>query len=246
MKRRSTAPRKDVPYLHKKQIEAEADLVLAEWAEDRGEIKTLPIPIDEIVELLLKLTIEFRDMSEILPFGDVLGAIWMREQLIGVSQSLDPSTYPKKIGRYHFTLAHEAGHWRLHREYYLENPYQGALFGDGPKPAAICRSSEAKRPAERQADYFAACLLMPRKMVRAAWESWRGNLDVVGADGLREEQGLCQAVNHGDMTAEQADHDLMENFCRPLAGQFGVSGEAMRIRLEELDLLLREKPRMLF
>ncbi len=249
MRRRVAAVRKDVPYLHQKQIEAEANLVLAEWGQAHGEIAAPPVPIDEILELHLGLTMEFKDMGELFPFGDVLGALWMQERLVGISQTLDPTDHPQKVGRYHFTLAHEGGHWRLHRQYYLENPYQGALFGDGPKPAAVCRSSEAKKPAEWQANCFAACLLMPRKMVRAAWEIWRGSLDAVGADQLRTAAGpqlLTQFAGQGQATPEELDHRLMEEFCLPLAKTFRVSREAMRIRLEELELLVRERPNMLF
>ena len=249
MRRRVTAVRNDVPYLPKKRIEEEANLVLAEWGQAHGEITAPPVPIDDIVELHLQLSLQFEDMSQLFPFGDVLGALWIQEQRVGISQTLDPTDHPQKVGRYHFTLAHEGGHWRLHRQYYMENPYQGALFGDGPKPAAVCRSSEAKKPAEWQADCFAACLLMPRKMVRTAWEGWRGGLDVVGADQLRtaaDPQLLAQFAGQGEATPAEIDHRLMEEFCRPLATAFRVSREAMRIRLEELELLVRERPNMLF
>jgi Zn-dependent peptidase ImmA (M78 family) len=39
---------------------------------------------------------------------------------------------------------------------------------------------------------------------------------------------------------------MQEEFCRPLAEQFSVSAEAMRIRLDELKLLAAEKPQTLF
>lgn len=249
MRRRVAAVRNDVPYLPKKRIEDEANLVLAEWGQTHGEFTAPPVPIDDIVEFHLQLTLEFEDMSQLFPFGDVLGALWIQEQRVAVSHTLDPTDNPQKVGRYHFTLAHEAGHWRLHRMYYLENPYQGALFGDGPKPATICRSSETKKPAEWQADCFAACLLMPRKIVRAAWESWRGSLDAVGADQLRagaDPQPTTQLTDSGGATPEEVDYRLMEEFCRPLATAFRVSREAMRIRLEGLELLVRERPNMLF
>jgi hypothetical protein len=249
MRRRAAAVRNEVSFLPKNRIDDEANLVLAEWAETRGEITAPPVPIDEIVELHLQLTLEFEDMSRLFPFGDVLGALWIQEQRVAVSHTLDPTDNPQRVGRYHFTLAHEAGHWRLHRQHYVENPYQGELFGDGPKPATVCRSSETKKPAEWQADCFAACLLMPRKLVRAAWEGWRGNLDVVGADQLRAGPPLQPSSKPAavdDATPEKEDYRLMEEFCRPLATAFRVSREAMRIRLEELELLVRERPSTLF
>lgn len=237
MSRRIAVARTDVPFLPKQHIEREADLVLAECAETIGAITAPPVPIDEIIELHLKLVVEFQHMRELFPYGDVHGALWMREQRVGVDASLDPALNPRKRGRYHFTLAHEAGHWRLHRKYYLEDIAQGRLFGDDlAKPAYVCRSSD-KRPVEWQADQFAANLLMPRKLVYAAWEAWRGNSNAVPLIELRS-----RSVGASGMP----DEKMMEDFCRPLAEQFQVSPEAMRIRLAELELLVRSITGMLF
>ncbi|MCG3127355.1 MAG: hypothetical protein CHACPFDD_02214 [Phycisphaerae bacterium] len=235
--RRIAVARDEVPFLPKQHIEREAELVLAEYADSHGAITSPPVPIDEIVDVHLKLVIEFHDMRELFPFGDVHGAIWMRDQRIGVDQSLDPSTNPRKRGRYHFTLAHEAGHWRLHRKYYLEDVAQGRLFGeDLAKPAYVCRSSD-KRPVEWQADQFAASLLMPRKLVYAAWTAWRGNANAVAVTELR---------GAGAGSVSLTDEKLMEDFCRPLAERFQVSPEAMRIKLNDLELLVRTRADMLF
>lgn len=237
MSRRVAVARDDVPFLPKPHIEREAELVLAECAETIGPVTTPPVPIDEIVEVHLKLVIELLNMREIFPFGDVHGALWMNAQKIGVDTRLDPALNPRKRGRYHFTLAHEAGHWRLHRKYYLEDVSQGRLFGDDlAKPAYVCRSSD-KRPVEWQADQFAANLLMPRKLVYAAWDTWRGNSGSVSIAEIRS--GRAGA---GEMT----DEEIMAEFCRPLADTFQVSPEAMRIRLNELELLVKTKTGTLF
>lgn len=252
MTRRIAPPRNKVPYLPKSTIEAEATLLLAEYGERHGEVAVPPVPIDEIVELHLQLVIEFRDMHRLFSFADVHGALWMKEKIVGVDQSLDPAVNPNKTGRYHFTLGHEAGHWRLHREFYLEDPNQAHLFGDGVgKPTYVCRSSEAKKPVERQADYFAAYLLMPREMVRTAWQTWQGSLDPMTLDQLRAREReiiTSEVLRRGGlaMGQENIDNTMMEWFCRPLAEQFKVSAQAMRIRLEGMELLLREKPNTLF
>jgi hypothetical protein len=78
---------------------------------------------------------------------------------------------PAKEGRYRFTLAHEGGgHWRLHRHLFAKDPTQAVLFGGSAAPSIICRSSQAKEPVEWQADFYASCLLMPRKLI---FETWR-------------------------------------------------------------------------
>lgn len=232
MNRHVAVARDEVPFLPKPHIEREAELVLAEYGEAHGAVTAPPVPIDEIIEVHLKLVIEMLNMREIFPFGDVHGALWMTAQKIGVDTSLDPALKPRKRGRYRFTLAHEAGHWRLHRKYYLEDISQGRLFGDDlTKPAYVCRSSD-KRPVEWQADQFAANLLMPRKLVYAAWESWRGDPRAVAVGDFR---------SAGSATAsEMIDEELIREFCRPLAETFEVSSEAMCFRLNELDLLGKE------
>lgn len=242
----------DVPYLRKEVIESEAALVLAEYGKEHGEVTTPPVPIDEIVELHLKLTLEIMDLQQIFGFGDVHGAIWFRSQRVGIDQSLDPDRNPAKRGRYHFTLAHEAGHWRLHRSLYLQRMDQPGLFADQElKPDYVCRSSEKKKPVEWQADQFAANLLMPRELVKQSWLEWRGNLDsIVLTDlaELRQKILTAEALRRGGFKAgdDAADDMVLEHCSRPLADKFHVSAEAMRIRLEGMGLMLRKKEPSLF
>ena len=168
MARQLVRTRGDVPFLTERQLEDEALLLLAEYGREQCEVTAPPVPIDEIIEIHLKLTFELKDMTALLGHRDIHGALWINRKLVGVDQSLDPSVYPTMLGRYRFTLAHEAAHSRLHRQYYLQNPNQKLLLSESEtKPAYICRSSEGTKPVEWQANYFAACLLMPRKMVSA-------------------------------------------------------------------------------
>ena len=41
---------------------------------------------------------------------------------------------PSREGRYRFTLAHEGGHWRLHRPLVQANRRQESLFGQTCQP----------------------------------------------------------------------------------------------------------------
>ena len=152
MKRSSSKPRPDLPYLSEKRIEDEAALLLAEYDEKRAPVDAPPIPIDEIIELHLELAFEMKDLQQLFKHPDVHGALWVNERLIGVDLSIDPSLYPQKLGRYRYTLAHEAGHWRLHRQYYRKDPNQTVLTDGVGRPAYICRSSDT-RPVEWQANF---------------------------------------------------------------------------------------------
>jgi hypothetical protein len=110
MPRRASAPKTEVPFLTDKAIEQEAALLLAEFCAQQKPIVAPPIPIDEIIELHLKLTFEISDLQDLFHVADVHGAIWINERRLAVDQSLDPSQNPRKLGRYRFTLGHETGH----------------------------------------------------------------------------------------------------------------------------------------
>lgn len=242
----------DVPFLKKEVIEAEAALVLAEYGREHEQVFAPPVPIDEIVELHLKLTLEIMDLQQIFGVGDVHGAIWFWAQRVGIDQSLDPARNPAKRGRYYFTLAHEAGHWRLHRHLFLRRMDQPSLFPNQvQKPDYVCRSSEKKKPVEWQADQFAANLLMPRELVKQAWQDWRGNLESIMLEDLQEMRRKILAAEvlrrDGFKAGDSAsDNIVLEHCSRPLADMFQVSPEAMRIRLEDMGLLLRKKETSLF
>src|SRR6516165_4226326 len=173
-----------VPYLADEAIERDAEALLAQFAQARGMAIRAPIPIEDIIEKYLKLHIEFDDLHRRLgvPRGgsgteeDILGAIWMQTDEIVIDQSLDPVERPSIEGRYRFTLAHEGGgHWRLHRPLVQANSGQGSLFGYARQPTVVCRSSQAMERLEFQANLYASCLLMPRKLVFQAWRDRFGN-----------------------------------------------------------------------
>ena len=66
------------------------------------------------------------------------------------------------LRRFRFTIAHEIGHWVCH------------VVGAERPASMFCRASDlsedADRGLEREANVFAAELLMPELAVRAAWK----------------------------------------------------------------------------
>jgi Zn-dependent peptidase ImmA (M78 family) len=246
-----------VPFISDETIERDAEALLAQYTHAIGFEVKAPMPIEDIVEKHLKLRVEFDDPHRLLgvPRGgflggepDIFGAIWLESGKIVIDESLDPEERPRVEGRYRFTLAHEGGgHWRLHRPLVQAKSGQGSLFGDTPRPTVVCRSSQAKERVELQADLYASCLLMPRKLIMQAWRDTFGNnhprilrrKDRIVVPGDAEEE-IVTAVHAFD---ETRDNEAMEHFARPFAEQFLVSPVAMRIRLERLGLLHREVPR---
>jgi len=127
---------------------------------------------------------------------------------------------------------------------------QKDLFDGEPKPSYICRSTEKKLPVEWQADCFAACLLMPYKLVRSAWEEWRGGLEPIILSEMPDRRQRLQAEllrRGGGKSGPDGEGDMiLENAVRPFADLFQVSAEAMRIRLEKFGLVARKKEASLF
>ena len=246
---------KKVPYMKEEDIEQDAAALLAEYARARGVVIVPPIPIEDILEKHLKLGIEFDDTHSLFGIprsgtdADILGAMFFDEERIVIDESLDPEEHPAMEGRYRFTLAHEGGgHWRLHRRYFNANPGQAGLFAGPIPPSVICRSSQAKEPVEWQADFYASCLLMPRKLVFAAWDEMFPDRkqrviqpSVPVSHSFVEVARMSLILGSKPLWTESVD-EALDRIAQPLAEKFLVSPIAMRIRLEKLGLLLREVP----
>jgi Zn-dependent peptidase ImmA (M78 family) len=151
-----------------------------------------PVPLDQLVEYCGAELV--REPLE----GDISGMVFRDEsrKVIGVN-SLEVGT------RQRFTIAHEIGHLLLHegRPVIVEKLVRVNLRGKNP--------SGASAREEREANQFAAELLMPEHMVRKAAH------EVVGDRTLVSDR----------------------RFVSTLAKRFEVSGQAMEYRLVNLGLL---------
>jgi len=190
--------------------------------------------VEEILEAHLGHGLEFDDLPGRIGLPDVLGATWIRGRRVLVDQSLDPEETPSREGRYRFTVAHEVGHWELHRRLFLEDAAQPSLFEAAKKPSIVCRTSSRKEPMEWQADAFAGYLLMPKDMVLKAWEVHNGS-----------PAPYIAAAEMADLSARWGlaeDKRPTVDIARALAREFRVSGQAMQIRLIGLGLIRTEDP----
>lgn len=220
-----------VPFLPRAYIESEAEGLLAAYSQRVGRITRPPIPADEILNVFLGVRLDFDDLPNLLGIGtDVFGATWIERGQVIIDENLDPTNHPEMIGRYNFTVGHETGHWQLHRPYLLKNAEQQALFEQEQNPTVVCRTSEAKDPIEWQADFFSSCLLMPKEMLEAAWHVRFGS--PISLAVLRERQPYVLGSDSDDLVIERS--------LKPLARAFAVSPSAMRIRAENIGLVVRE------
>jgi hypothetical protein len=109
----------------------------------------LPVPVEAIAEDLLGLHVEEVDL-------DAISGLLLPAQRRIVLNETDVAP------RRRFTLAHELGHWICQCLEGRTAPIYCRAEEVGPDPAA--------RALEREANVFAAELLMPEPAVRAAWD----------------------------------------------------------------------------
>ena len=133
--------------------------MLAEYAQTAGVRINLPVPVADITTYHLALRLGFADLHQTLSIPmlrdqpDILGAIWIDKETVLIDRSLDPKDNPSMLGRYRFSVAHEIGHWRLHRSYVAKDVNQTSLFDVPSEPTVICRSMRilfARRSARSQ------------------------------------------------------------------------------------------------
>jgi hypothetical protein len=231
----------EVPPLSPARIAAEADAVLRDYADLVGAETLAPIEVEDIAVSLLKLSVGFDNLQD--SFDDrVHGAIWFSRREIWIDEELNPSVNSELLHRFFFTLAHELGHWVLHRHLFLDKDGNPTLFGRDSEPDLIGRSFSRRPLIERQADEFAGCLLMPEWLLRPAWQLFTGDDGSLSDDEVRVRVGCIDPARSSfvdGMTDDGPDSVrlMREAFCEPLSQQFSVSCEAMRIELEKLGLL---------
>lgn len=231
-----------VPYLTRERIEDAADKLLSAYGRRFGWLGEPPVPVEEIVECHLDLDFGFENFAAAPESVGTLGAMWVAESRIRVDESLDPTVYPAKEGRYRFTVSHEAGHWELHRPLFLAKKQQPSFFETEPEPNIICRApvpQVKKEPIEWQADMFAGYLLMPKAALLHAWEDTYGTAEPYFA------AGEIAALSAKWSLAE--DRTPTMSAARQMAECFHVSAQAMQIRLLDLGLIkVADRERELF
>lgn len=131
--------------------------------------KGLPVPIEDIVELKLKIRIVLIP-GLIRNFG-VNAFINQKFDSIVVDEYI----YSKQPERTRFTIAEEIGHKILHESWYRKN---------GPKSPENYLKWQEKLDnktfsyIERQARTFAGMVLMPEKLVKREWDSFAKNMNL--------------------------------------------------------------------
>lgn len=139
-----------IEYLSKTNIQSRANQFLDRYHQTGG----IPIPIEEIIELQLKL--------DIIPVSG-LSSLHGTEGFITSDMTeiyVDQDTQERVAKRYRFTLAHEMGHAVLHQKVYRE-------LGVADCASWLRVQNEVENDdhywLEQQANTFAGFVLVPTK-----------------------------------------------------------------------------------
>ena len=186
------------------EIERAAEAFLAGIPSYVWDGATLPVPIEEIADTHVGLLV--RDVEDL---GTAPGAPQL-EQGQSLSGLLLPARGEIWINaaearqwppRRRFTIAHELGHWSLHRE--SEQPvFCRAASVDAPS------QEQSLLPApEEQANAFAAALLMPARLVEEEYARCRRDFHVLcqkfGASGAAMGRRLHAVIQPAGIPRER-------------------------------------------
>ena len=202
------------PIMSNEEIEELAD----ELTDSLPSWDLLPVNLERIISSC-ELSWQWGDLP-----AEQLGIIALNKDLVTINYSLRYDEHRKR-----FTLAHELGHHLLHKDLLESNKLTS--FGETKSTLANTTpvSGDELSWLEHHANHFAACILMPRKIVI---EQYKKYFD------------FYLTATYGDRLAplywDENNHYAMQNCLRvlgPLSRRFGVSVEAMKWRLKSLEWL---------
>jgi Zn-dependent peptidase ImmA (M78 family) len=149
-----------VDYLENWRIENEAEEILQKAKSLGFYNNNETTPLDQIAEIILNCNIIYQNLDQ-YQFG-LLGIADYKQKIIWIDQSLDcyEDCNLSDEGRLNFTLAHEIGHFVLHKKL-----YENDNFFDFHN-----ETDWVGRRIETQANIFAAMLMMPRKLIYQKWQ----------------------------------------------------------------------------
>lgn len=160
-------------------------------------------------EIMFREGIKFKEIEE--NQDDFLGALVKtnsNQNCIIINKNID------NVGRKHFTIAHELGHYFLNHQ--LNNAFLFCSKSD------VLEGGYQSDPIEREANYFASCFLMPEEMLKKEFNAIYTRVMKVKV------KDLLIVSNNSYKTWIAIRDNLIK--------RFGVSEAALRYRLQKLNL----------
>jgi Zn-dependent peptidase ImmA (M78 family) len=130
----------------------------------------VPFPVENILREETSLEIRYRNDLDVNLSGAILYLKEIDKFIIIINST-------KAKTRQYFTIAHELGHFYLHKD--LIKKDEGFIDGENTldNSAILFRDDQAtSNEIEREANRFAAALIMPERLVKNAWRELR-NVD---------------------------------------------------------------------
>lgn len=147
------------------QIEITATNTLIEF-----DLLKAPINLKRLAKKL-DITIEEQDLDD-----DISGFL-LKDKL---NSTIGINKYHAKV-RKRFTLAHEIGHFKLHNidsPIFVDYSYKGSMLRSKESNKIYRRANNKVNPTmEKEANFFAANLLMPKSLIKLEIEKLNNNLD---------------------------------------------------------------------
>lgn len=155
------------------EIEERAERVLARVPGYVWDGQSLPVPVEHIADDVFGLLVRDEDDMAAAPGAPAMedgqalsGLLLPAARQIWVNAH-EAGQWP---ARRRFTISHELGHWCMHRHDHVATIYCRSSAVDPP-------DERPERPlAEREADAFAAALLMPARLMREHYARCREEL----------------------------------------------------------------------
>lgn len=227
------------PFLPEAEIEARASSFRREALG--ADSDSYPLDLDAIVydHLCERCDLVFDDQHELgTEDGDpILGKMLPFQNKILITLSLSREF---GRGRYRFTVAHEMGHWVLHRVLFLATVEQNSLFGSSDSREGLASlnrnlfpKSASRRvpPEEWQANRFASALLVGRAALESAFRHRFGDPPLPRCEGQ-----IVRCTSLRSLSRSLASQRVRGQL--PLYEVFGLSVEAMAIALEARGLVI--------
>jgi Zn-dependent peptidase ImmA (M78 family) len=232
-----------VPYITYDALDDYAEALVRDAMPERLNAPGA-IDVEGFVEYYLGLSVEFRHICydrKILgmtAFND--GYVQVVNEQSGILEFLpvdagtvilDTSLSAKRsLARLRFTAMHEGSHWLIHRPAFADSPMKSVGVYENQYLAAKegridyslnTRERNDIDRIERQADFLASAMLMPKTTLRMAFKEFFTYYD--------EEP---RAIVRGKSEMDDQFAKLLPQF---VAQRFGVSKRAALIRLEKLN-----------
>ena len=147
-------------YLSQDDVEERAASMLRRYGRETGRKVTPPVEVDLIGGMLCGLRWEY----DLIDDESTLAALYPESQVVTLNE-LFADSFEEVSGFDRFTKGHEVGHWVLH----VTNPEGSTppLDAGVDGERVFCRD-DSEDWTERQADWFAAGLLMPEPHLKQA------------------------------------------------------------------------------